>query len=386
MLGNTMISPSGKPLKLVLIKSSEPIERLGVTTFECVLTYRELVDHFQPEANSDVMSEQLKMQRDVDQARVNGLKNYWKTSAGAVFPSMTIFATRADITSETIIGGRSIVEATLPADSQRFICDGQGRTTFIQWLLANTDGDINDSYTVATKLILTDTDTLYEPSASAIIRQVFSDYHTALKKPSKSISRHFDTGAPFSRFINELMETPWDGQPLKNRIALHGKIMKGQLWTFQQFATVIQKLIRLAPAQANKQLADNAVYESTFTQCAAFLTQVGKILPLKLLDSDDYLRVHEQSMFTKAIFASALGFVGASLWDEMLIDETIKWEALKATSMPLAEKDNKYWQAINVTAVDGETGAIKIIKATDRRIASAMCRELRIYPCAELLA
>ncbi|MDC9750951.1 hypothetical protein [Proteus mirabilis] len=50
-----MKSPNSKSLVLLLTKTSEPKEKLGVETYEGTLTYRELAEYMPVEANSDVL-------------------------------------------------------------------------------------------------------------------------------------------------------------------------------------------------------------------------------------------------------------------------------------------------------------------------------------------
>ncbi|WP_240224633.1 DGQHR domain-containing protein [Rheinheimera hassiensis] len=383
---SVMTSPSGKPLVLLLTKTSEPIEKLGVETYEATLTYRELSEHFGIEANSDSLAEAAKRQRDVDAKRVNGLKAYWATSAGAVFPSMTFFANSIEVTAHHTIAGKNLVEAVLAADADRFISDGQGRTTFINWLLSTPEAASSEHYTIAFKLLVTNTDTLADEKASMVMKQLFADYHKNLIKPNKSVSKLFDSSTPFARLQSELLNTAFGrgGKTYGDRIALHGKIRRGNLWTFDQFTGMVGKFIGFSATQANKELADEAVYNDVLSLCRAWLNKVGQIVPAEMLDTDNYLEVHESCIFTKAIFASALGFVGKSIVEEMLQEPTISWDVLVPLSMPITSKEDKYWQANKVTMSDD--GRIKIIKGTDKRIGSLICRELRIYPCEELAA
>lgn len=379
-----MTSPAGSDLVLALFKSSEGIESLGVTSYEGVITFKELAQHFQIEENSDVLSEEFKRQRDVDSARVNGLKNYWKNSKGPVFPNMTIFASSIDVIDQTeLIPGRDVVRAILPAMSDRFICDGQGRTTFIKWLLNQDCTEQVENYTISFKLLVTNTNTLSEPEAVKTIRQTFADYHVSLKKPNKSISRHFNTNGSLDRLINELMDVDANGL-VRDRIALHGHIRQGDLWTYDQFCSMIQKFLKLTPSNAEKHLADYENYQTSLELCKAFIGRVFTLMPLQMLDTENFNEVHESVMFTKAIFANALAYVGRSLLDEMLADEQVTWDKLSDLNMPIESKQDKYWQKNRITMDDD--GAVKIIKATDRRIAALICRNLKIYPCAELSA
>ena len=371
-----MKSPNSKSLVLLLTKTSEPIEKLGVETYEGTLTYRELADHMPVEANSDVLPEELKCQRDVDVTRVNGLKKYWTTSAGAVFPSMTFFASNINVVAHHSVAGKALVEAVLDADTDRFISDGQGRTTFIKWLLGTKDAQSAENYTIAFKLVVTKTDSLLDPFAVKVMKQLFADYHRNLVKPNKSVSKLFDSSTPFARLQRELLSTQFGSKSLGERIALHGKIKRGTLWTFDQFTTMLGKFIGFSATQANKELAEETVYNHLLSLCQAWLRKVGQILPSDMLDTDNFMEVHEASMYTKAIFASALGYVGKSIVEEMLQNESLTWEVLAPLSMPISDKEDKFWQLSKITMNDA--GRIKIIKATDRRLGSLICRELRI--------
>ncbi|WP_083700386.1 DGQHR domain-containing protein [Shewanella sp. UCD-KL12] len=380
---HVMTSPIGEALKLVLFKSKEGIEALGVTTYETLVTFREIADHFRIEENSDVLDEEFKKQRDVDAARINGLKKYWETSEGPVFPNMTIFTNELSVTDEMVMGNSHIIQASLDQLSDRFICDGQGRSTFIKWLMSLDSSDKYFDHTISVKLIVTGTNSLSEPKAVKLIRQVFADYHVSLRKPNKSISKHFDTGSTFSRFLNELLDIEINGaETIKKRIALHGKIKQGHLWSYDQFTSLIQKFLKLTPSTAQKHFAIEGNYETSLELCRGFLCAVFSILPVNNLDVENYNEVHEGSMFTKAIFANALGFIGRSLFDEMLLNDELSWNKLKEVNLPLDSKEDKFWLKNKVTMSDD--GAIKIIKGTDRRIGSIVCRDLRIFPCPEL--
>lgn len=382
---NRMPSPSSAPLSLLLEKTKEGIERRGVTTFEATITFKELVAHFPIEANAGIMPEAMKRQRDVDAARVNGIKKYWTSSEGPVFPGMIMFASTIEEVLTHKVAGKTLIEAILPADACRFIADGQGRTSFIKWLLETGESAEYEDFSISFKLVVTHTATLADEKAATIIRQLFSDLHCHLKKPSKSVSKFFDSSTPFARLQNDVLDCDVGGVPLRSRIALHGKIRRGTVWTYEQLCQMLSKFLGSAPAQLNKDLSDESVYAAALELCNQFFCRIGAILPMADLDSDDYLVRHEQSMFTKAIFCSALGYVGRSIVDEMLLDNTVTWDVLTApASMPLLSKDDKFWQTNKITMSDD--GRVKIIKGTDKRIASLICRELRIYPCQELAA
>ena len=384
MQQTTMTSPCGRPLQLLLVKTKEGIERRGVTTYEATVSFKDLVDHFPIEDN--VLPENLKRQRQVDASRVAGIRKYWANSEAPVFPGMIMFANELQIVGHHTIAGKSLVEAVLNPTSDRFIADGQGRTSFIKSLLDTEQGVDFEDYTVSFKLVVTHTGDLICESAATVIRQLFSDLHCNLKKPSKSISKLFDTSTPLARLQSAVLDFDVGGVKLSKRIALHGKLRTGQIWTFEQLCQCISKLLGSPPAQLNKELANEQVYEGALGLCKAFLTRVGAILPMHELDCDNYVEKHDSLIFTKSIFCSALGYVGKSVLDEMVLDNTLTWEKA-LPSLPdefLKPKDDKFWLVQKVVMLD--EGRSKIIKGTEKRIAGLICRELRIYPCQELAA
>ena len=122
-------SPCNNPLHLVLFKNKEGIEQQGVQCYEGIMTFKELMDHFKSEKGSEEIGEIEKKQRDVDTKRVNGLKQYWSTSRGTVFPNITLFANSLSSNNSFTVGNKLLIEATLEKNADRFIADGQGRQT-----------------------------------------------------------------------------------------------------------------------------------------------------------------------------------------------------------------------------------------------------------------
>lgn len=181
--------------------------------------------------------------------------------------------------------------------------------------------------------------------------------------------------------MNECLELSVNEKKIKPYIALQGKIKAGQLWTYQQFTTMLQKFLNITQASAEKEINTEDKYQGTVKLCKAFLSRVFDIMPLHELDEKSN---HSNLIFSRAIFANALGYVGRSLFDEMLENDRLSWDAIKQLNLPIADKEDTYWQKCNVIMKDGDK--VKIIKGTDKRLAYLICRELRIYPCEELAA
>lgn len=372
-------------LPLTLFKAKEGLSnKAGVTIYEGVITFEELAKHFPVEANSDVLSEQLKRQRDVDSGRVNALKRYWQETDAAVFPNMTFFCNELTVLEEMKIGNRSVVTAELPATADRFIADGQGRTTFIKWLLAQYKDHFND-FTVSFKLIHIADESLTTPFATKLIRQLFSDYHVSLKKPNKSISHHFNSRTPFAALCHELLEMEISlGKRLKDRIGLHGKINCGTMWKFDQFKAMVLKFIGVSASTADKSLADAEHFEVTLGICRDFLKEAISKFPVNMLDGQDYKSQHEAAMFTKVVFTNGLGLLGRSIFDAIVVNGTgdDSFSVFQNLNLPIADKADKFWIKHSVVTHEDH----KIVRGSDKRIGALLCQHLKVFPTLELMA
>lgn len=368
-------------LLLTLFRAKEGLSnKARVTIYEGVITFCELTEHFPVEDNSDVLNEQLKRQRDVDSGRVNALKRYWSETDAAVFPNMTFFCNELTILEDMTIGNRSIITAELPATAERFIADGQGRTTFIKWLLSHNRDEFND-FTVSFKLIHIDDKSLKTTFATKLIRQLFSDYHVSLKKPNKSISNHFNNRTPFAALLNDLLEMDIDGgKYLKDRIGLHGKINRGTMWKFDQLKSMILRFIGVTASTADKFLVDAEKYEVSLNLCRDFLRQAISKFPAEMLDDKNFKARHDAAMFTKVVFTNGLGLLGRSIFDAIISGSDDSFEVLKNLSLPIADKTDKFWQRNNVTTADH-----KMVRGSDKRIGSLLCQHLKVYPTLELM-
>lgn len=141
---------------------------------------------------------------------------------------------------------------------------------------------------------MTNTETLGNEIASTVMKQLFADYHKNLIKPNKSISKLFDSSTPFARLQSELLSAPFgnSGKMLGDRIELLGKIKRGNLWTFDQFTNMVGKFISFLAAQANKELAEEAVYNDVLS-LSGLADQGRQNGAGSMLDTDNYIEVYE---------------------------------------------------------------------------------------------
>lgn len=79
---------------------------------------------------------------------------------------------------------------------------------------------------------------------------------------------------------------------LGDRIELLGKIKRGNLWTFDQFTNMVGKFISFLAAQANKELAEEAVYNDVLS-LSGLADQGRQNGAGSMLDTDNYIEVYE---------------------------------------------------------------------------------------------
>jgi len=390
-----IVSPINQALSVSLF---EGVEGLSMNTqcsiYETRLRWKDLAQQFESEANSDLVGEEFKHQRDVsaNDTRVKGIRNYLETRTDTLFPGIIIFVNNLDITNSIELNnGDRVLEANIPSDAHRLICDGQGRFTTVSEVL-KSHPEWND-FTIGAKIICTNTSTLNE--ASSIIRQTFSDVNGHTLKPNTSLSMYFDTAKPFSRMIKEIIESDitvnGSTSQLRNLISLNGSIKKGQLWTLKQFSDSFPVLFGSTPKALNESLEDSDLYESTKQVGVEFYRRILSQLPLEELfvsDNKQFNDIHKRSMFTKALFSKALGYVGRSLYEESINSEQpIDWSKLdKLATLPLDTIESEVWIKSQVSWCDDSKGfpIVKIHKSSDKKIARVLCQACRIFPTLDI--
>lgn len=387
-----IVSPCGQPLELFGFAGREGLSQwTDCDIFEVVMTWQQLADQFECEANSDQIPEYLKHQRDVSvkDARVKGMISYLDRNE-TLFPSLIIFVNRVSSLQTPM---DAIKRLCLQPQAERLICDGQGRTTCIKAVLPNQP-EFADR-TVAVKLIVTNSDSLYDEKTSTLIKQVFSDVNGQTKKPDTSLSMYFDMSRPLSRMMKEVLEETLlvEGNPvvMRDLIALNGKIKDGQIYTLKQYTDAVPVLFNQSAKTLNDMLKNEQSYAMTKEITVRFFREAFAQLPLAnivSLKGAEFKKLYKDAMFTKALFLKGLAYLGCSMFDEQLSEgREVNWKALTVLpSLPLDTLDAPLWLDHKVCWADDEKGTAvaKIYKQSDRKIARILCQKCRVFPTMDI--
>lgn len=386
----TVVSTMKKTLPLVLEKAKEGFSKTYcVDIYEGVLTVGEYIHGFAVEKNSNEVSEKDKMQRDVNvsDSRVKSMKGYIKRGA-SIFNNVTIFVNKLSNQELVKVGHKELVVTSIPEGAETHITDGQGRHTSFESLLSELS-ELSDeereelsSHTLSVKFVVTNTDTIFE--VRHIVRQVFSDYHLNLVKPSASLSLYFDASTPYGRLMTALLNEEVNGEPLVERISLKGKITGKQVWTLAMFATFVHTSLGKTKASLNKELQDSDCFDQTLALVKNILPKTLGLMPLDIIDekNDAVKKVHDGALFTKALFLTGLGYVVRSLMEQAITSGSLSFDSLeKIKSLPLADKSCDSLKKARIIDEDD-----KIISKSDKRIGGYMCRITGIMPCEALMA
>lgn len=375
-------SPSNTDLDLVLFVGNEGITTQGVRVFEGVVTARELVDNFSIEASSLVIPEHQKCQRDLEKARAKQLYSYFEMRDDTVLPSLTIFVSEV-INEEFIrVGHRDMITLTVPALSDRLVADGQNRLTLYKSLLELRPE--LETQTLNVKFIVSDTPTL-EP-VKTVIRQLFSDFHFKLKKPTASQNLYFDSAEPYSVLMRRFLDIALHGQQLMDFVSVTGKIKNTQLMQLKQLQDFLNTATASTAAKTNAALKANPEQmDDFFALCQPFLTQFFTLLPLHQLSKLD----KESMMFSKAIFWQGVAWLIRSLMEDAITQGCpVDWSKLNGLAdLPLFDMTHEYWVNAKVVLIDeDEQGNIshKMLKGSEKALGRALCRQLRVFYCEQL--
>ncbi|MDA0145927.1 DGQHR domain-containing protein [Vibrio sp. RW] len=377
-----ILSPSSSVLPLVLFVGNEGICTRGVEVFETTMTGLEFASHFLPEQSSLIIDAYEKRQRDLEKGRAGGLIEYFRGRKDTVLPSVTIFVSGLTNRQAIKVGHKNMVTAELAPNEDRLVADGQNRLNLFQTLLDELP--YIAEHTIGVKLIVTNTQTL-EPKAETL-KQLFSDYHRYLKKPSASQNLYFDNHDPLSRMLKEKfvqIELPGIGK-LRNIISSNGKLKKSELMDLSALQSFICVCIGTTPKEVNAVLKKNPEYpDELFQICEPFLKQF-----FSMYSTDLIKKGREIHMYNRAIYWTAVAWVIRSLIEEA--NETgraIDWGVLNGlTTLPLDNKTDKFWITSKVVIKEQLAGKTKfnMIKGSEKSCARALCRHLKVYPSVAL--
>lgn len=388
MTSPKITSPINQPLELVLFPAKEGFSsKYNVDIYEGTLTFGEYHNHLAVEKNSDVINEMDKMQRDcsANDSRVKSIVNYIK-NGGSIFTSVTIFVGELNKLQTVHVGNREMLVATLEPDIDRHITDGQGRHTSIDTLLSSLTPDevaLLSDHTLSVKFVVTHTNTIFE--VRHIVRQAFSDYHISLKKPSSSLSLYFDSATPYGRLMGALLDVEVHNKPLVEWISLKGKITGHQVYTLAMFANFVLTALGKSKSTLNTELQDDAIFEQTQSLMFKLIPQVLNVLPLNMLETGNQSaskKIHEQALFTKALFLTGLGYLARSMMEDAIVSGSLSFDSLEVLKgLPLTDKS---CDTLKQAKIMDENN--KIVSKCDKRIGSYLCRAVRVMPCEILLA
>ncbi|TXY44220.1 DGQHR domain-containing protein [Vibrio cholerae] len=389
------------PLELVLFKGNEGLSKKNVRIFEGIVTARELVDHFNIERDSTVYSEYQKRQRDLEKSRSNKLIQYFEEREDTSLPSIVIFISHLVDEEETKVRNRDMVLAKLPSDADRLIADGQNRRNLYENILKSQSWRANETLNV--KFICVDSPDKSLENYGFIIRQLFSDFHFNLKKPSTALNLYFDSSQPYRKLLDKFLSIEVHGFPLKRFISTTGKLTPHTVMLLNQLLEFISVCIGKSSSSINKLLKTKPeVADMIFQRYSAVVQSFFNLCPLYLLGTEGFRK--DDTMFEKFIFAKAFAWTARSLV-EQIIDEflfehsgvngdntesiSLDFSPLKAIEkLPLLDMTNEFWVQAGavVKSVDQNTEEpkFKMNRGSEKLLARALCRRCKIQPSLEL--
>lgn len=374
-----IIAPNNKNLDLVLNIGKEGIMSKGVRVFEGMLTGWQLANYFSIESSSEFYPEELKRQRDLEKTRSSKLVEYFENRDDTVLPSITIFISKITNEEEVVILGNKLLTATIPADADRLIADGQNR-----WNLYNSLEDAELlSQTIGVKFICVDADSLQEKTT--VIRQLFSDYHSNLIKPKKALNLYYNSNDPYCQLLRKFLDIKADDVPLCEFVSTTGKLKGKQFMLYNQLSDLVCLFAKTTPASLNKELKTKPENEALYASSIGTVMETFfNILPMT--EAKDTEKVPNY-MFTKSIFLKACMYVARSLLEESIEDgEPADWaRMLKIAELPLLDMSDKFWisaGAVKQKEKDSKSkNEFTMISKSEQALARKLCRVLKIQPC-----
>lgn len=374
-----IVAPNNQDLEVVLNIGNEGIMSKGVRVFEGTITGWQLANYFSIESSSEFYPEELKRQRDLEKSRSKKLVEYFDTRCDTVLPSITIFI--SELVNEEIftIRGKELLAATIPADADRLIADGQNR-----WNLYNSQDDEGVlEQTIGVKFICADSDSLKDKTS--VIRQLFSDYHSNLIKPKTALNLYYNSNDPYCQLLRKFLDVGVEGAQLKDFVSTTGKLKGKQFLLYNQLSDLICLFAKTTPARLNKELKEKPDVESSYA------ASIGNVLEtffnyLPMVSAED-TNMAPNYMFTKAIFLKACMYVARSILEESIEDGVQPdWSRMSRISeLPLLDMSDKFWISAGAVKQKEKESKAKneftMVSKSEQSLARKLCRVLKIQPC-----
>jgi len=217
-----------------------------------------LIEGF-PRVPQDIdMPSHIMIQRDLDHSRANGVANYVKDNT-AVFIFPGLMAIVEDFTLTPVVG--NVYALTIPAESFRYLVDGQGRRGGIEILMQSKFDDID--------LSEQHFDVKFIRSMGATKdNQICVDINTSSKAFNQSQKAAMDSRKVVSVFSRELsQQSPLMGNVSYTKASVTSSSESPYLWTLNQIGAFILKLTGTTKATAQDLLEkpEDRAYIAGFT-------------------------------------------------------------------------------------------------------------------------
>ncbi|USD35618.1 MULTISPECIES: DNA sulfur modification protein DndB [Vibrio] len=370
---------ANESVQLLCITGSEGIgdTHLGKVSFAqyCAITSIESAE----------LDEKQRMQRLVQSSRAKGVTDYLVERNNTVFPEAVLV-----VGSEAVItpvnapiskqeNGTSLSLVEIGPEVDRFIVDGQGRRLGIENALALKESLAGNHLDL--KVVQVATEVIYD--SASFVRQIFSDFHLNLRKPSKSQSIYFDSECPLYVFTTELM-TIVDrmGVPLSRAVAVEGRLSQGQFMNMATLSDFVCGFIGDTPARVKKLLADSTKYDYYLLEVARFIECLYAQFPYESLlsaNKDVWKEAIDTNLSCCVIGLKALAMVGNSLHVDAQLSGKDDFDArplAKLAELPFADREDPLW--LNSQIYQRIDNKVKIVKGSERRLARLLCTQLRI--------
>ncbi|QIR16661.1 DNA sulfur modification protein DndB [Shewanella aestuarii] len=371
-------------LTMLVVEGKEGIG----STFSTKLSFDECERFIDIEDES--IPERERLQRNADKGRVNGIRDYLINRDNTFFPSVILVVSSLELVPvEVGFGEVRVHKATLKANVDRLLIDGQGRLTGIRQAL-KVRPELA-SHHLDVKIVVLNTAKIRD--SAKFVTQIFADLHLNLKKPNASQSIWFDSETNLNRLTNDVLETTERmGIPFADSVAVNGKLSCGQIFTLANVTDFISIMAASSTSKksVNAVLNDTDNYDLYRVLVAQYIQAIYHTLPLQEVhDADDaqWKSALNNQILLCAIGLKALAWVGRSIIEDALANDRTQLDFTplnKLHDLPLSDKANELWLKKGIFNKDVD-GKIKIVKGSEKRLAAVLCQSIRLLPAAELV-
>lgn len=322
-----------KNLKMLAIGGNEG----NRVTYVGKIRFKQLAEHFDLVPFSSDTPNKIMLQRELVKSRAANITSYIQSNKDFIFPELISIC--ETINAEAIPGYPSLFNITLPADSFRYLVDGQGRLSGIKKAIEENPELVEQ--TIDIKLV--------QSAGLKNDSQLFSDVNMTPVSPNKSQCAAMDSRLTVNRFAKHVVEQIDDLSSIIDytKASVTSSSKSANLWTLNQMVSFVLLITGTTAKSCEKELSslERQEYWTKFIEKYFSTLQQNKLFNAAITKELSAQEVRQQSVIGTSVLLKSLAIMGKVLVMHFIArgEQQADWSILDGWKQIDLSHNNKNW-------------------------------------------